>query len=196
MMNRYATGRALCAFVCGALLWAGSSYAARLALAPGDTAPPLSGKTAQATRLSVDYTQSRLTLVNFWATWCEPCKTEMPELNRLYEKHSSNGLDIVGVHGSYVAEEDLRDFVTALELVYTILMPDKKVYTDWGGLGVMPTSFLVDNEGTILRRYVGSSPVQIEGLIQDIDDALNGRPLSPMPIPDESTGVTLEDAKQ
>jgi thiol-disulfide isomerase/thioredoxin len=159
-------------------------------------APPLSGKTTQATRLSVDYTQSQLTLVNFWATWCEPCKAEMPELNRLYEKHSPKGLDIVGVHGSYVEEQDLRDFVTALELVYTILIPDKKVYSDWGGFGVMPTSFLVDDEGKILRRYVGSSPVQIEGLIQDIDNALNGRPLGPMPIPDESTGVTLENAKQ
>ena len=196
MTNRYVTSRVLCVVVCGMLLWVGSAHAARLALAPGDMAPPLSGKTSQNTRLSVDYAKSQLTVVNFWATWCEPCKAEMPELNRLYEKLSPSGLEIIGVHASYVAEQDLRDFVKALELVYTILVPEKKVYKDWGGLGVLPTSFLVDNEGKILRRYVGSSPAQVEGLVQDIDDALNGRPLGPMLIPDEPTGVTVDDAKR
>jgi thiol-disulfide isomerase/thioredoxin len=195
-MKRFFSRRVLSAVACGLLLWLGPAQARRLALAPGDTAPELSGKTPHDTRETIDYAQTQLTLVNFWATWCEPCKLEMPELNRLYERLSSSGLNVVGVHGGYVEEQALREFVKALEVAYTILIPDKKVYTAWGGIGVLPTSFLVDHEGRILRRYVGSSPVQVEGLLQDIDDALNGRALGPMPLPEDPTGVTLQDSKR
>ena len=84
----------------------------------------------------------------------------------------------------------------SLELAYTILIPDKKVYTTWGGIGVLPTTFLIDHEGRILRRYIGSSPVQVEGLLRDVDNALNGRPLGPMVLPEDPTGVTLQDSKR
>ena len=124
-----------------------------------------------------------VTLVNFWATWCEPCRQEMPELQRLQEKLGALGLTVVGMNLEIeTPHEDLLAHLEEYEITYPILRFDKR--WAWPGVATVPTSFLIASDGKILRKYVGAKPEQVEGLVRDIEDVIYGRPLKPMVMPD------------
>ncbi len=155
----------------------------RLALAPGDKAPRLTGTTPDREPWSADWGSSALTLVNFWATWCEPCKAEMPALSKLETLHAERGLRVVGVLMDPVGADQLAAFLKPLAVTYPIVHPSHHVNADWGGIVVMPITFLVDRQGRIVRRYVGATPEQIAGLESDVAAYLDGRPLGTMVMP-------------
>ena len=87
----------------------------------------------------------RLTLLNFWEPWCGPCVQEMPELQKLYEDYSENGLLIIGIYSTPGMEEDVTDVLASADTAYPILH-----YTaDFDGFrtGYVPTSVFIDGEG-------------------------------------------------
>jgi cytochrome c biogenesis protein CcmG, thiol:disulfide interchange protein DsbE len=163
--------------------------ASRLALAPGDPAPRLAGKTLEFERWHIEWNKSKATLVNFWATWCEPCKAEMPALQKLHADYADDGLQIVGVLMDPVKDDELRAFLAPFGLGYRIVRPDSRVNNDWGGIVVMPITFLVDPTGRIVRRYVGATPEQVAGLVRDVEAFLGGLALGTMVIPDKPSFV-------
>lgn len=169
--------------------YAGASAQVRrtkpLALAPGDAAPELRGTTSAGERVLVDYATHELTLVNFWAPWCEPCKEEMPALQGLVDEFAPAGkLQVVGIVQDKPTPEDLEAFLASLEIDYANLYPWPRAWEQWGEVRTLPTSFLIRADGTILRRYVGSTPAQLEGLLFDIRSYLDGNGLGPYVFPD------------
>ncbi len=155
----------------------------QMALAPGDSAPRLSGVTFPVkTRYEADWSGNKLTLVNFWATWCEPCREEMPVLQQLFEDQVVRGFRVVGVFERWEVDQ-VGVYLEKLPVTYTIIRPDAIVDHRWGKINLKPTSFLVDQNGRILRRYVGASPEQIEGLVSDVEAVLDGRPLPTQVMP-------------
>ena len=163
--------------------------ATRLALAPGDPAPRLRGKTLDREPFQIEWEKNKATLVNFWATWCEPCKGEMPALQQLHAGRAGQGLAVVGVLMDPVEDDVLREFLDPLAVTYPIVRPHRTVNADWGGIVVMPLTFLVDSSGRIVRRYVGATPEQIAGLERDIEAFLAGKPLEAMVVPDKPSFV-------
>jgi thiol-disulfide isomerase/thioredoxin len=161
----------------------------RLALAPGDNAPKLRGRTLDLERWHIEYDKSKATLVNFWATWCVPCKAEMPALQKLHADHGGDGLQIVGVLMDPVKDDELRAFLNPLAVTYPIIRPDDLVNKEWGGIVVMPITFLVDPAGKIVRRYVGATSEQVTGLVSDVEAFLQGQALGTMIIPDKPSFV-------
>ena len=172
---------------------AAEASASRLALAPGDQAPRLEGSGTDGVRAIVDFTAHEFTLVNFWASWCEPCKAEMPELERLWQQHREQGFEVVGVFHDSAGNEAMRQFAEDLGVTYTVFHPNRRFLELWGGARVLPLSYLVNGEGKILRRYVGATPEQVEGLVHDIGELLAGRPMGPLVIPQEPA-VSDEEA--
>ena len=169
------------------LLAFGGGARAQLALAPGDDAPNFVGRTYPGFLvIRPDWNSETLTLLNFWATWCIPCKQEMPELQKIHEALAPQGLRIIGVFDPW-DKENVEEFLEPLGVTYEIVEAHKTVDRLWGGLAVRPTSFLIDRQGKILRRYVGARPEQIEGLREDIEALLGGRPLAPQVIPADAT---------
>jgi len=157
--------------------------AAPVALAPGDAAPPLSGaRSPDGQPYAADWSASPITLVNFWATWCLPCKEEMRHLQQLHARLAERGLTILGVHDQAEAER-VPAFVADLGTTYPLVGIGPRVDRAWGGIGTMPTSFLVASDGRILRRYVGATPEQTQGLIADVEATLAGEPLPPQVMP-------------
>ncbi len=153
------------------------------ALAPGDSAPGLTGVTHPVKeRYAADWSRNKLTLVNFWATWCEPCRDEMPELQKLFESHVVAGFRIVGVFERWEVDQ-VGAYLERIPVTYTIIRPDAIVDHSWGRINLKPTSFLVDQDGRILRRYVGASPDQVKGLVADVEAVLDGRPLPTQVMP-------------
>jgi thiol-disulfide isomerase/thioredoxin len=164
-----------------------------LALAPGDKAPDMGGNRVDNSFFRTDYTAHKATVVNFWATWCEPCKDEMPALQELHTKHGQAGLQIVGVLHDNVNLQTMQEFADALGVSYDIVKPRRQYAKRWTGVGILPTTFLIDGSGKILRRYVGATEEQIDGLVTDIEATLAGEPLGPLVIPDEPAVATEED---
>jgi thiol-disulfide isomerase/thioredoxin len=158
---------------------------AGLALAPGDPAPFLTGSDLAGEITTVRWKSSSATIVNFWATWCEPCREEMPALQELYGRRADDGLAIVGVHLLGSSKNEISTFVEQTGARYPILLGDVSIARQWT-VGLLPTSFLIDDKGVVVRRYVGATPEQIAGLVADAEAWLDKRPLGTISTPDES----------
>lgn len=154
-----------------------------LAIAPGESAPALRGTTADGERILVDYPSRDLTLINFWALYCEPCKEEMPALQKLMDEHDN--LQVIGVVMEEVQTEDLAAFLETLGVTYPNVVPWGRAWEEWGEVRIVPTSFLIDKKGKIVRRYVGSTPKQLVGLVHDIGSYLAGDGLGPYVFPED-----------
>jgi thiol-disulfide isomerase/thioredoxin len=167
---------------------------ARLALAPGDKAPHLRGDTVTGKRKVINFTAKSYTVLNFWATWCEPCKDEMPALQKLHREHAEDGLQVIGVIYDWAKDPEVAQFLESVGVTYTVIRTPEWVTHQWGGVGSLPTTYLIDGDGVIRRRYVGATEPEIEGMIADVRDVLAGRALGPQVLSEETRAVTSKDA--
>ncbi len=126
-----------------------------------------------------------LTIVNFWATFCAPCKTEMPALQDLFAKHNREKLAVVGVVLDPAHDAEVGKFAADLGVSYTLVRGSSDISNTWGGIGFLPTTFLVNERGRIVRRYVGATPEAVEALRADVEAFFQDRVQKP-PIPTPS----------
>ncbi len=166
------------------LLCLDARAAAGIALAPGDSAPELGGRLYPTNEPhKIDFSARTWTLVNFWATWCRPCRDEIPALEKLQTTHAEAGLEVVGVYEQETPIDGIKAFLEPFGVTYSIMKITPRTGLNWGGIGAIPTSFLIDRNGKILRRYVGATVEQIEGLAADVQALIDGRPMPKMVIP-------------
>ncbi len=109
----------------------------------------------------------------YWATWCGPCRKEIPALKELYAKYSPKGVQFVSVAIGYrQTEDDVAKFAAAQQLPYTILWDkDNKVSEEWSVRSI-PTNFVIDLDGVIRYRSYGISP-EVDTLLQSMTKADN-----------------------
>jgi len=120
---------------------------------PEVTLPDLNGG-----KVTLSYKDAKVTLVNFWAVWCFPCREEMPQISRLMDKYGSKGLRAYGVTLDSGAGADVKAFLGAhkeLKINYQILLGEDDTAFQFGDIMAVPTTFLVDPGGTVLKTYVG-----------------------------------------
>jgi len=121
--------------------------------------------------------KGQVTLVNIWATWCEPCKVEMPSMQRLYDSFGSRGFKIAAVSVDEGDPTDVRNFGQSLGLTFDLLQDRSTAIQQAYQTTGVPESFLLDRNGTIMKRVIGahdwSSPVN-RGLVERLLD--EGKP--------------------
>ena len=98
--------------------------------------------------------RGKVVFLNFWASWCAPCREEMPAMQRLYQEFRGKGFEIVGVNVKDQRTDALA-FLKKLQITYPIMLdPDGKVGELYGAFG-MPLTYLIDRNGTVLARLMG-----------------------------------------
>lgn len=127
-------------------------------VAPGNTAsfpaaPSVELKTLEGKAFQLEELRGRVVLLNFWATWCIPCRSEIPELNNMHRDLEGRGLSVVGV-STYDGAEGVRDFWKDIKQDYPVLLGDSDVASKFE-VGPLPTTFILDREGRIRAKIIG-----------------------------------------
>jgi peroxiredoxin len=120
------------------------------ALAPASTAPDFTLRSMDGPNQRLQELRGKVVMINFWATWCGPCRQEMPHLNRLYEKYKSSGFVLLGVN----VDDDARnavDVAAKLGVKFPVLLDTDKKVSRLYDLATMPSTVLVDRDGKV--RY-------------------------------------------
>jgi cytochrome c biogenesis protein CcmG/thiol:disulfide interchange protein DsbE len=101
-----------------------------------------------------DY-HGKVVLLDFWATWCEPCAVEIPWFIEFERKYKDRGFEAVGVSMDDEGWKVIAPFVNAKRINYRVLLGDDKTGDQYGGIDALPTTFIIDREGRMARVHVG-----------------------------------------
>jgi peroxiredoxin len=151
---------------------------------PSNSGPTMQGKLApDFTLTSLDGKSVRLSdfrgkavLLNFWATWCEPCKIEMPWFVEMQKQYGSQGLQILGVAMDDASPKDISQFAKDLGVNYPIVIGKEEVGDEYGGVQFLPATFYIGRDGKVVDKVFG---LKGRGEIQDdIKKALGGAPVT------------------
>jgi len=129
----------------------GASACAHAAVTVGAVAPDFTLRSATGPNLRLQEQRGRVVLINFWATWCGPCRQEMPQLVKLYDKYKAAGFVVLGVS----VDDDTRhasDVAARMGLNFPVLLDNMKTTSKLYDLATMPTTFIVDRDGKV--RYI------------------------------------------
>ena len=160
----------------------------------GSQAPPVVAATLdqpKQERTLTDY-KGKVVLLNVWATWCEPCRVEMPSIEKLYREFGPQGLVVLGVSvDDPGAEEAIRDFVKEYGLTFTILHdPKQQTKTNYQVTG-FPETFVIGREGTIRKKVIGAADWSSEANRTLIRELLGLPASQPEPVPSGDTSRTI-----
>jgi peroxiredoxin len=156
----YSITKTLCASILLVLLiWGCTSQGENNEL-PG-RAPQFALKDLKGHTLRLKDLRGRVVLLNFFATWCAPCRQEIPDLERLYKRFNDQGLEIVGISLDMEGASLLNPFVKYYGITYPVVLGTREVVVDYGGITGIPTSFLIDRDGRVAKHFVGFRPAQV-----------------------------------
>jgi thiol-disulfide isomerase/thioredoxin len=131
---------------------AGSSVSGQV---QGQLAPDFELQSLDGKNVKLSSYRGKAVLLNFWATWCGPCKIEMPWFIELQKEYGPEGLQIVGVAMDDASNEEIAKFVKEMGVNYPVLLGKEAVGEQYGGVSALPTSFFIDRDGKIVAREFG-----------------------------------------
>jgi thiol-disulfide isomerase/thioredoxin len=121
----------------------------------GDLAPDNLGAGSNGSPLSLASLRGHVVVLNFWATWCEPCRREIPLLNALESGYSSQGLNVVGVSLDKEGWTAITPFLAGQAATYSITAGTDDIAAAFGGVSALPVTFIIDRNGVIAAKVLG-----------------------------------------
>src|SRR6266446_5472439 len=134
-------------------------------------APDFSLESLDGKNMRLSDLRGKAVLLNFWATWCGPCKIEMPWFVELQKEYGPQGFQIVGVAMDDSSTEDITKFVREMGINYPVLLGKEEVGQSYGGVNALPTSFFIDRDGKLVAREFGLQSRSV--FVDHIKEALN-----------------------
>jgi thiol-disulfide isomerase/thioredoxin len=123
-----------------------------------EMAPPLQARDLSGTVMSTADWNGKVVLVNFWATWCPPCREEIPELIAL-QKQYKDRLQIIGISEDDDPPQKVLKFAQQKGINYPIVMADLELIAAYGGVPALPTTFVIDTQGRVVQKHAGLYPM-------------------------------------
>ena len=117
---------------------------------PNFTFPNINGK-----EVSLADQRGKVVLVNVWATWCPPCRREMPSMQRLYEKFKGKNFDILAVSIDSESREAVEPFMRKMNLTFPALLDPGETIRPLYGITGVPESFIIDQQGILVEKIIG-----------------------------------------
>ncbi len=122
----------------------------------GEAAPAFTLKDMKGNAVTLESFKGKVVFLDFWATWCGPCKEEFPELDAIYKKYGKDGFEVVGISVDK-SESNVAEFLKKRPVSFSILTNTKGDVAEAYGLPGMPTGFIIDKGGVIRYRHAGFS---------------------------------------
>jgi cytochrome c biogenesis protein CcmG/thiol:disulfide interchange protein DsbE len=150
---RHSLSRLVAGVVVGASLLV-AAPAALAAPAAQFSLPGADGKTVKLSNF-----KGKVVILDFWATWCPPCREEIPDFISLQKQYGPKGLQVVGIALDQEGGDVVRPFMKQMGINYPIALdPESTSTASYGGVRGIPTTFVIDRKGNIVKKYVGATP--------------------------------------
>lgn len=146
-----------------------AAIAQPLGPAPDFDLEDVSGITIRSTDL-----KGKVSIIDFWATWCEPCKSEIPKYNALHEAYKDKDVQVLGITVES-PRNGIAPKVKEWGIKYAVVVGDSKVSEGFGGYIGLPTTFIVGKDWKIYKKYLGAIPGKEEKIKKDIETLLNSQ---------------------
>jgi cytochrome c biogenesis protein CcmG, thiol:disulfide interchange protein DsbE len=141
------------------------------AVQPSGPAPDFDLENIAGGKLKSADLKGKVAVVDFWATWCEPCLSEIPKYNKMADEYKGKDVQIVGITVES-PHEDIKPKVKETGMKYTVLVGNDAVVEGFGGIIGWPTTFVVTKDWKIYRKYMGALPDKEARIKKDIEKLL------------------------
>jgi peroxiredoxin len=132
-------------------------------------APNFKLKTHDGKVIELAKLKGKVVVVNFWATWCGPCRKEIPGFMEVYKQYKDKGLEIVGVSLDQEGWDVVKPYIERAKMNYPVVVGDGNLATAYGGIDAIPATFIIDKKGNLARKHVGYMPREdFENLIKGL----------------------------
>jgi thiol-disulfide isomerase/thioredoxin len=118
-------------------------------------APSFSVKTLEGNPLRLTDLRKKPVILDFWATWCGPCRASMPHLSAMQARYEKQGLTVIGLSVDDGGPQNVRKFAAKLGVKFTLAMANDEILDAYGPIRSIPTTFFINRKGEIIRRVVG-----------------------------------------
>ena len=151
----------------------GFAPAAAWSAGVGDPAPDFSLPTLQDQKVSLEEFKGKVVLINFWASWCTPCQEELPELQKIYQKHHDRGFALIGINIDK-KQANAEKFVKRFGLSFPVALdPESSTIRKYQGRA-MPMSYLIDRHGVVRQLFFGFNREKLPVMETAILEAMDG----------------------
>ena len=143
-------------FVIAAGIFLIGGYSESMAVEAGQKAPEFTLSDMCGKAVSLSYFKGKAIILDFFATWCPPCRQEIPDFVDLQKTYGPKGFTMIGV--SLVTLQETKEFAAKIGISYPVLIDDGKVSASYGPVRAIPTTFVIDKNSTIVKMYIGYRP--------------------------------------